>query len=225
MAELFKERARKKSFSEQLTRELVAALGGTAEDLTSLLLGIKGTPVLYSEKGEYKDGDHAEIQCKGFDSGPLEQREKRLCKCLYYFNNNRTQNCDSCQFHDRYKLKGFSIIDYEVPSFYYAPKIGEIDLVIKYENENYATEVKPYAGNEEPLIRMIAEIMTYTDGYEDKFKKAIGFFENSPQHDEYKALPADSKLKELLDAAQITVFLFKRDTRKGELSIEVLLHH
>ena len=29
----------------------------------------------------------------------------------------------------------------------------------------YATEVKPYKNNKETLLRMIAEIMTYTDGY------------------------------------------------------------
>ena len=102
--------------------------------------------------------------------------------------------------------------DYEVPAFYYGDGIGEIDLMISKDNVCYATEVKPYKGNHETLLRMLAEIMTYTEGYPSgRYKKAIAFFkknrdngEKTAQQKEYES--ADPALLALLEKADITVF-------------------
>lgn len=82
-------------------------------------------------------------------------------------------------------------------------------MIINSSDSLYATEVKPYQGNDETLLRMIAEIMTYTLGYPDsKYKKAIAFFENTPQEKEY--LERTTMLEELLNEADITVFRFEQ---------------
>ena len=53
---------------------------------------------------------------------------------------------------------------------------------------------------------MIAEILTYTLGSDQGYRKAIAFFEDTPQSKEYSRLTP--KVKELLQKADITVFLF-----------------
>lgn len=162
--------------------------------------------------------------CSGLRDEYLFKDESRLCKCLFYFNNDKPKKCDSCAWLDRYILSGFSIPDYEVPPLFKNDGIGRIDLIIKPDGEDflYATEVKSYSddippqrglttkNNEESLIRMVGEIMTYTYGSANSFKKAIGFFENSPQHKEYLNLPFDSPFWSLLNHADITVFMFTR---------------
>lgn len=40
------------------------------------------------------------------------------------------------------------------------PGIGEIDLIITDGKMQYDTELKPYKGNDETLLRMIAEIIS-----------------------------------------------------------------
>ena len=142
--------------------------------------------------------------------------EKRLCRCMYYKNSNHGTECEACGYRDRFKVIGdYQIIDYEVPAFYYGDEIGEIDLVISDGADYYATEVKPYKNNKETLLRMIAEIMTYTDGYkEGVYKKAIAFFEKNcddgsvtSQQREYDEKELETS--ELIKKADITVFRFE----------------
>ena len=95
MSELFKERVNK-SYSEDFARELLSVLEAP-QSLEGVLFGDTEHKA-YIIAGQYTLGDHSKIQCSGFNDGPLEKREKRICKCLYYFNNKKIHNCDYC-FH------------------------------------------------------------------------------------------------------------------------------
>ena len=207
---LFKERITKTHY-DALVKELSDAIGGGEAALMKLLLGTE-TPDLYENHGSYQDGQHD--RCIGLKEKTYT--EKRLCKCMYYRNSAHPTACDKCDFQDRFYVVGdYDISDYEVPAHYYGDGIGEIDLVITDGEAYYATEVKPYKNNSETLLRMVAEILTYTLGYpEGKYKKAIGFFEQNyddktptAQQNEYnKIAPA---LMDIIKKADITVFRFE----------------
>ena len=169
---LFKERITRTGYDAQILALSNAIADGT-EALKKLLLGTEA-PDTYEGHGNYELGQHD--NCEGFTSS--RPTEKRFCKCLFFLNGGSTKQCGKCKYHERFVLVGneYRIKDYEVPSFYYGDGIGEIDLVIQEGNVLYATEVKPYKGNSETLLRMVAEIMTYTLGYPNgKYKKAIAF--------------------------------------------------
>lgn len=216
---LFKERITLTNY-ETLIKELSDAMDSGTEVLTELLFGTK-TPDLYSNHGTYQCGQHN--RCSGLSfSKNRNFTEKRLCKCLFYRNENYPMACEKCGFPERFKVMGdYSIVDYEVPAFYYGDGIGEIDLVISDGEVCYATEVKPYKGNKETLLRMIAEIMTYTEGYPvGTYKKAIAFFEKNrddgektAQQKEYEV--AKSTFFALLKKADITVFRFEEVGEKA----------
>lgn len=202
-----------------LIQELTAAVEAGTSTLTKLLFGTE-TPDLYSNHGKYHRERHN--RCAGLAySEKRNFTEKRLCKCLYYTNGDFQKACDKCGFQNRYEIVGdYDIVDYEVPAFYYGDGIGEIDLIISKDNICYATEVKPYKGNNETLLRMIAEIMTYTEGYPAGiYKKAIAFFEKNrddgkktKQQEEYEA--SDPAIFALLKKADITVFRFEEVSEK-----------
>lgn len=203
-----------------LINELSAAIDSGASALIKLLFGTEA-PDLYDNHGVYQPGQHN--HCAGLTySEKRNFTEKRLCKCMYYLNNTHSKCCDQCAFRDRFEIVGdYQITDYEVPAYYYGDGIGEIDLIISNDDIHYATEVKPYQGNRETLLRMIAEIMTYTEGYPaGRYKKAIAFFEKNrddgkktKQQEEYES--ADPALFALLKKADITVFRFEEVSEKA----------
>ena len=208
--ELFKDRITKSSRKE-MTKELITAINTGNEAVHKLLFGSTDIDE-YSNHGKYKKGMHEYCSKLSGDSFT----EKRLCRCMYYKNSNHETECELCGYRDRFKVTGdYQIIDYEVPAFYYGDGIGEIDLVISDGVNCYATEVKPYKNNKETLLRMIAEIMTYTDGYEEGiYKKAIAFFEKNcddgsftSQQREYDEKELETS--ELIKKADITVFRFE----------------
>ena len=215
--ELFKERITKTHYSSLLL-SLYVALDEGPEALKRLLFGNTKLDD-YKEHGAYIEGQH--MNCAGLSG--TAYTEKRLCKCLYYYNSTHSKKCQGCQFANRYQVVGnYRIEDYEVPAYYYGDGIGEIDLVITDEVDHYATEVKPAKdefdstdkGNQETLHRMIAEILTYTYGYPaGKYKPAIAFFEGTAQDEEYLHLPYE--MKELLRKAQITVFRFEKASKQA----------
>ena len=214
---LFKERITRTGYNAQILALSNAIADGT-EALKKLLLGTEA-PDTYEGHGNYELGQHD--NCEGFTSS--RPTEKRFCKCLFFLNGDSAKQCEKCKYHERFALVGneYQIKDYEVPSFYYGDGIGEIDLVIQEGNVLYATEVKPYKGNSETLLRMVAEIMTYTLGYPNgKYKKAIAFFEKNretksktKQQEEYDAI--HSSLVALLKTADITVFRFEEAGEKA----------
>ena len=200
-----------------LIQELTAAVEAGTSALRKLLFGTE-SPDLYSNHGTYQPGQHN--HCEGLDSE--RYTEKRLCKCMYYLNSTHSKCCDKCEFRDCFEIVGdYQITDYEVPAYYYGDDIGEIDLIISNDDTHYATEVKPYKGNGETLLRMIAEIMTYIEGYPaGTYKKAIAFFEKNrddgkktKQQEEYES--ADPALFALLKKADITVFRFEEVSEKA----------
>ena len=208
--ELFKDRITKSSRKE-MTKELITAINTGNEAVHKLLFGSTDIDE-YSNHGKYKKGMHEYCSKLSGDSFT----EKRLCRCMYYKNSNHETECGLCGYRDRFKVTGdYQIIDYEVPAFYYGDGIGESDLVISDGVDCYATEVKPYKNNKETLLRMIAEIMTYTDGYtEGIYKKAIAFFEKNcddgsftSQQREYDEKELETS--ELIKKADITVFRFE----------------
>lgn len=209
-SQLFKDRITVSNY-DMLIRELTAAIDSGTSDLTALLFGTQ-TPDLYSNHGTYKPGHHN--YCAGLSSE--RYTEKRLCKCMYYRNSTYSKRCGKCAFQDYFDLIGdYKITDYEVPAFYYGDGIGKIDLIISMDTVHYATEVKPYKGNSESLLRMIAEIMTYTEGYPPgTYKKAIAFFEKNQDNGEKTAQQKEFEtenpaLLTLLKKADITIFCFK----------------
>lgn len=210
---LFKERITKRDYSA-LIKELTDALDGGEADLTRLLFGTE-TPERYT--GSYEPGQHN--GCSGLSTDAFT--EKRLCKCMYYLNGSYSRNCSHCEFMERFEVIGqYQITDYEVPAFYDGDGIGEIDLIITGDGEEYAAEVKPYKNNRETLLRMIAEILTYTQGDREPARKnAIAFFEKNRedgektwQQIEYET--AGPELMNLLKKAEITVFRFEEAGEK-----------
>ncbi len=154
--------------------------------------------------------------------------EKRICRCLFYKNMDGVEkDCNSCVLEQLYNVKKgrYTITNYEIPAYYSGKGIGEIDLIISDEEFEYATEVKPHTkedkkDNPETLLRMIAEILTYIYGFEEgKYKKAIAFFENTPQYNEYQE--QNPKIMELLKLADISVFLFK-ETKENHVEYEII---
>jgi len=215
---------------EAKAQHLLSALKNR-DTLKQVLLETNSCIRRTQKKGRYYYGKHSNQSC---DPTSLQFKdESRLCKCLFYHQFNHSKNiCCKCNFNDRFSLSGFSIPEYEFPSFYEKPKLGRIDLIIKLDGSEclYATEVKSYAilgekNNEECLLRMIAEIMTYTLGYEGIFKKAIAFFKGSYQANEYERLlkmrPQSSLIK-LLRAADITVFMFEKNNFSSPPQITIV---
>lgn len=207
-SDLFKDRITKSDYPA-LMAELTQAVMAGGDALKSLLFG-HNEPDLYERHGRYQAGQHD--HCGGFESDTYT--EKRLCKCLYFRNGkyHLPAECERCDFQERYDLIGrYKIADYEVPAYYYGPGVGKIDLILSDSEGSilYAAEAKPNLGNDETLLRMVAEIMTYTLGYPaDKYQKAIIFFEGTAQDMEYDR--ADPTMRALLNSACITVFRFEK---------------
>lgn len=205
--ELFKDRITKTD-GTVLAQELLDAIDQGNDALKRLLFG--GTELeLYSAHGSYREGMHN--HCEGQEDHKVT--EKRICRCLYYGNGQYYDPdvCRKCAYKTRFKIVGnYQITDYEVPAFYYGTGIGEIDLVISDGTVRYAVEVKSPEGNPETLLRMIAEIMTYTMGYpEGTYQRAIAFFEGTAQAEEFYSETPNGKIKEIFQKADIAVFCFK----------------
>ena len=169
-------------------------------------------------------------KCAGFPDHRTNGKdaEKRIGRCLFYKNmKGIVKSCENCVLKECYNIKKgtYTITNYEIPAYYTGSGIGEIDLIISDENFDYATEVKPHTkeskkDNPETLLRMIAEILTYTYDFEEgKYKKAIAFFENTPQYKEYQE--KNPKIRELIKLADINVFLFK-ETKENHVEYEII---
>ena len=131
--------------------------------------------------------------------------EKRICRCMYYFNSNKRNDkqCKNCPLEWKYKniSNEYIITNAELPTKRVIKYCGGIALII---NDKYAVEVKPKKSTE-TIVRMIAEIYTYTIDIEKKYKKAIAFFEGSRQEKDYYKYKTE--LKNVL--SEISVFMFE----------------
>lgn len=169
------------------------------------------------------DGNFDHKSCDGLkpEQKPSDGKEKRVCKCLYYYNRDpsncdRNPKCDYLLRKRRYRIQPgeYSIKDYEVPAYAKVTGVGNVDMILEAKDGSlYATEVKPPEDNPESILRMIAEIITYTlCDFKYKGKKArraIAFFAGSDQETEYSQDKDNEDLKALLKEAKISVFCFR----------------
>jgi len=119
---LFKDNITKTEY-RNLIEDLQNALN-TGEDAIKLLLFGTMKPNLYS--GKYASGQHNE--CSGLQGDTFG--EKRLCKCMYYYNQAYKKICEKCDNRKRYKVVGdYEIIDYEVPAFYAGTGITKLFIL------------------------------------------------------------------------------------------------
>lgn len=142
--------------------------------------------------------------CDGCETST--KTEKRMCRCMYYFNSSFEKNsCRGCKLERKWKNVGnINITEYEYPTKYVLEKVGGIDLIF---DDKYAVEVKP-KGSKETLTRMFAEILTYTIDYD--YKPAICFFEGSKQMRDFMILYNNPETKDdlLYICKYIKVFYF-----------------
>lgn len=184
----------------------------------------------FLDESKISEGKHRpnHDECDMNDRKSSRLTEKRICRCMYYFGKD-VDKCNKCPLKKKYKniQKRFAVIDYEVPMEFVTEECGGIDILIedKKSNEKYAVEIKP-KDSSETLVRMIAEIFTYTSNCENKYKRAIAFFSGSQQEKDYfnKKYRQNEDFNYLLD--QITVFRITEaellDNNVVEYNIEML---
>lgn len=163
-------------------------------------------------KGEHIPNHNGCTGC--LDSGRIT--EKRLCRCMYYYNSKKEKICDACKIEKKWKNIGSTAVtEYEYPTKYVLDKVGGIDLIF---DNTYAVEVKPQ-NSSETLVRMFAEILTYTMDYD--YKPAICFFEGSKQMKDYEKLMAE-KNEDLIYLCQyIKVFYFAIEQKDNIVEFEI----
>ena len=183
------------------------------------------------ERNSRKSFDYKHNDCF-FDTN--RKTEKRLCRCLVCYNKNpRIAQCDKCSLKGKdffaKSVKNATFKDFEIPvSDKSNDQVGEIDLLMEYQDKKlYCIEFKPL-WNEESLLRMVAEIITYTYvlendriSFEKKYKpykKAILFMENSEQWRQwtdknYRNFACD-RLREIIAKEEISVFCLKSENNE-----------
>lgn len=160
--------------------------------------------------------------------------EKRLCRCLRNYSPENP-DCKHCKvrsnefFGKIVDPVSARIIDFEIPvSIDGKDGIGKIDILLEKEGIHYCTEVKPL-WNTETILRMVAEIVTYTEilkkcnkkAFLEKYKvsiddckKAILYMEGSKQDEQWNSTRECSKnkneqLRTIIKESDITVFCLK----------------
>lgn len=168
--------------------------------------------------------------------------EKRLCRCLTLYKTEKAE-CDKCVLKGNpffaKKVLNANMIDFEIPvSKDGKDAVGEIDLLIEYESVLYCAEFKPI-WNGESLLRMVAEILTYTyvwesgdrtafdrkyNSYGKEIKKAILFMEGSEQYKQWTdkgyAYYAKDGLRRIIKEQEIAVLVLRQ--KEGDYVIEKL---
>lgn len=176
---------------------------------------------------QYSNPEHQ--KCDMPVDGSNRMTEKRICRCMYYYGEN-IEKCEKCPLKQKYKnVSGrFKVIDYEVPMLFVTDDCGGIDLLIEdiKSNEKYAVEVKP-KNSSETLVRMIAEIFTYTANNIGNYKRAIAFFKGSQQEQDYFNAKYNQNEDFNYILSQVTVFRIiekevSLDKRVIEYDIEML---
>ncbi|MFG6374063.1 MAG: hypothetical protein K1W04_08010 [Oscillospiraceae bacterium] len=149
--------------------------------------------------------------------------EKRLCRCIYFLNcpkvkEEQRAKCAACSYlYKTYTLNdGYVIQDYEVAAPY--NEHNGVDLIwTAPDGKTYAVEIKP-TDSAETIIRMAAEILTYTltaKGEDKLGEPAICFFKEtskgkpSAQWREYLDWKDNDDFKIIL--TRVHVFYFTSD--------------
>lgn len=130
--------------------------------------------------------------------------EKRICRCMFYYDEENDK-CHQCLLGQKFKNRStrYKLVECEYPMDVEVETCGGIDLVIEDNKTGYkyAVEVKP-SYNNETLVRMIAEIFTYTSRT-DEYKRAIAFFEGSRQEVDYIKYKDDDDFKYLFNYVSV----------------------
>ncbi len=177
----------------------------------------------------------AHYYCDGFSALTKNEKsyEKRIVKCLYYYNTSKKRACENCQEckNDDFarKLRGdYRITEYEIPPIESGVGIGEIDMILTDGKTNYLCEVKPPQSTE-TIYRMVAEIVTYgkakslnvcVPDFDLPMQNAIAFFEGSEQDREYSDPNYEfygKNTKLLIELLDIAVFrMIKEEDEDGK---------
>ena len=167
---------------------------------------------------------HAACDYKSSDN--IRVTEKRLCRCMYYYNLTPRQSpCESCGFPCKRKNTGsFKICDYEVPMPDVWENVGGIDLMLREASRPgifYGVEVKP-PSSRETLVRMAAEILTYTQISGGRavispeqtvpFLPGLCFFEGSAQDKDYGKYRDDPDFRVILTRVSVFVIHYTDKT-------------
>ena len=128
--------------------------------------------------------------------------EKRICRCWNYYNKQcHMIKCGNCEFEfKKENLGDIKILDYEVPTVFAMENLGGIDWILDDDGDILATEVKP-PESKETIVRMIAEILTYTIG--SSYTPAICFFKNTQDGQISKQCEDYLKFKDINDFFEI----------------------
>ena len=170
-----------------------------------------------SEKGTHPNHKKCAAYYKECDT---ENREKSICRCMFYYDENKQKCKESCKFKRKWHhldSDGIQINDYETPMEFKIDGIGNIDLLIKYKDEEYGVEVKPPEGNEETISRMISEAMTYTIDFPYKPAIAVfgpssyGNYEGSYQYKRVIELENDENFKIIREYVKVFVITMKAE--------------
>lgn len=177
-------------------------------------------------KGKEHNPNHD--KCTVIKDSPRRGWEKQICKCMYYYNTGLYKECKDdkkCRLTPWKNVGNIPVKEYEYPSKYVMGGIGEIDLVLEYNNKIYGTEVKP-PKSKEPICRMVAEILTYrvVDRKKEfeQFEPAIAVFKGSEQHSVIKELENNENEDWKEIKKHITVFVIEYEEKNGvnEFSIK-----
>ena len=164
--------------------------------------------------------DHT--QCTMPDAANQTQiTEKRICRCWNYYNKGSNVQCNDCKFGFKRKNVGdIAIVDYEVPTVFSMEQLGGIDWLLKKENDVIAAEVKP-PNSSETIVRMIAEILTYTIG--TNYIPAICFFKTnmygnlSKQYVDYIKVKDSDAFRDIQASTGLEIFYVTFDDTTFEI--------
>ncbi len=229
-----REDVKAKSRYKQLLCELQLSQDPAAEILNGIKIDNIRTTLNY---------DHQ--TCGGYKNDCERRTEKRLCRCLVCYNNGLNNSaCAACKIKTEHKLAktvlNAEFVDFEIPvTDASKDHIGEIDLMMKYDNQFYALEFKPF-WNKESLLRMIAEIITYNAFAKeskcigDKFKNyklGIMFMrvdgEPNEQYNQFTGkgdanYSIDEQEKCIFDVLEISVFCLEIDKQTNAYVVQKL---
>ena len=149
--------------------------------------------------------------------------EKRICRCMFYYDDTNN-NCIECPLKKKYKniSKRYLLTDAEKPTQKVIKSCGGIDLVIVDKldnNKEYAVEVKPDY-SKETIVRMVAEIFTYTIEFPN-MEKSIAFFEGSRQDEDYKKYYSNPEFKKMIDRVHIFKFV-EKNNNNGVINFDIV---
>ncbi len=131
--------------------------------------------------------------------------EKRICRCMNYFDENSKTCNEECKLKLKWKNVGdIKVLDYEKPTKNVMEKVGGMDLIL---DDHFAVEVKPYY-SKETLSRMFSEILTYT--VDEEFEPGIAMFkynhdtgEESYQWGVFQMLENEDYLREIMKHVKV----------------------